>query len=1431
MNYIDYIQRDSKKNIPHFVWDGLFFVSLRKTNLTPNKMKRIQTWLLGALVSLIGTAYAHAAAEDFSGKTLSSGAIAATLETGKWYFLYNEKTGTYAKEGDGYALGVTDVAPNGLDAEANAGYLVQLEPASEEGRYYIKSGLGHYYRNVTTAKNNGTEDTIRANSKYAIAAFGSEGHWYLQSNGLYYLQSKSGNLVGASGKGTAGGDRDWTFVEVVMKSTADLTGEDYVNYVLAKGGLVRFSNRRMPGRNLACTKTAVLGAASTLDDLSQVWILGRSGDAYTLRNGGTGLFLEGDDNFRVPASAPKPIYIQMSPNNSNGSSYVNLSGSSDFGGKSCLNLNGDGSTLYEWYCEGDQGSDWTISLVDNFTLQEVEDNLLANSRFREPVAGKYYRICNIAYDLYVNEDFSANALGCEPANDEKLSQYWTLVPTGVQGQFHLKNMCTERLVTRQNGSLSTTYKTQSGAPAAGFTLTRTDDVTDMKYFIIDNGSVGLHCDAGRNVVGWYSQGIPASTWGFEEVTLTDEFIEEGRASLGNYTTLKANITKYKAALANLFEDAACTRLKAAIQALSDEQLAQDADYLTLNADMQAMVLKVKNDSWQVCTGDDGYSRGFEKFFRVRDDYKVYSHFQKMSSNQYCGMSNCFGKLSGPTGITGKSGDIIYIYVDQEPSADCTLQVEVIGDSDSPGDHQTGATTTLHQGLNAILLGDRSTIYIFYQLEDPEKFLADYPDMKIHIEGGEVQGYWDATRGMTNADWRLLRERLLDKSEVLNLKTERLVFAMNNRLVQDAVGPANEMEGLMRVWNTLLQNEEDLMGFQEDMKGRFNNVWNCFSMNHSYMYATSFGTYYSDGTLPTVMNYKSMTETGGGATWGPSHEMGHNHQNSICAVGTMEVSNNLFSNVNVFLHGVSTSRGEALANTFAEFAKGTPWVSRNIWAQTQMYYQLYLYYHVLGNKPDFYPTLFRMLRKDPIEKGPWDGSLSTDSDGDGVTDIVGGFRSSGKDDYLKMARMMCDAAGEDLSELFEAYGMFVPVSDYWIGDYSNYWMTTTQEDIDEAKAYMRRYPKARSIVFIEDRIKPSPSIQGGVLEGKPASETRVAISNEGCNLIGANGDVGQYGDYTKEYVTTGYYYTSSYSQGTNSYRVEGSGAVGFKVYDNAGNLVYLSNRKTITFPKEVQQKVADGFTIVACEPNGYEVLVPNAPALYRGEMTVYYEGSDTPHTVYYYGTGSAGKSAVSPLPANSVAYILPGQSAKKQPTAELLQQANVVAPDGVAAQFVMDGDKPCFIPDGFQASSLSFSKDGVGYQALCLPFDVWEGFEGTLDGANLVPEIETVTAGSPVVVNGPFSATLTDVTVNAGRFGLADSGYVLDATGKSVVYAEGISPFTYIFDGPMDIETAIRTCTSSAGEDDREELYDLSGRRVARAGKGGIYLMRGKKIVK
>ena len=72
-------------------------------------------------------------------------------------------------------------------------------------------------------------------------------------------------------------------------------------------------------------------------------------------------------------------------------------------------------------------------------------------------------------------------------------------------------------------------------------------------------------------------------------------------------------------------------------------------------------------------------------------------------------------------------------------------------------------------------------------------------MKIHIDGGELQGYFDLTRGMTNEDWMLLREKLLDKNNIINLKGERVVHVMRNDLVQQAVAESNnEMEGLVRV---------------------------------------------------------------------------------------------------------------------------------------------------------------------------------------------------------------------------------------------------------------------------------------------------------------------------------------------------------------------------------------------------------------------------------------------------------------------------------------------------------------------------------------------------------------------------------------------------------------------------------------------------------
>ena len=1195
-----------------------------------------------------------------------------------------------------------------------------------------------------------------------------------------------------------------------------LDGVDYVNYFLNKGGLVRITNRRSSNVNLTDDGSKTLGVRANVDNLQQVWILDKQGAGYSLRNASTGRFLSSNDNYRSPSASPQTLYVQYSPNNtSEKTSFINISEKSDFSGTSCLNLNGDGVNLYKWSYQGDQGSDWSISAVDNFSLEQVQADLLAKSPYKAPEVGKYYRIRNMGYDTYMNEDFGNNTLNCEAKSEDKLSQYWTLVAAS-SGKYHLQNLCTRRYITRQSGTLSTQYKTQTSKPSVGFALTRTSDATNLLYYVVDNGNVALHCDAQSAVVGWYTNNIPGSTWGFEEVELTDEFIENGRSGLVAYTELKSKLSAYKAALGRLFKDGACTELADDIQELSDEALAENADFNSLNADMQAMILKVKNNSWETCIGSDGYSRDFEKFFRIRDDYQVYSHYQKMSGNAYCGMSNYFGKLSGPTGICGNAGDIIYLYVDKDPNSNCTLQVEVVADSESPGDHQTGSVTTLRKGLNAIILSNKSTIYIFYQLNDPEKYLANYSDMKIHIEGGQVQGYWDATRGMTNDDWNLLREKMLNKSNILNLKSKRLVFVMNNSLVQEAISADNNMEGLMRIWNTMLQNEEDLMGFQEKVEGRFNNIWNCFSINHSYMYATTYGTYYENSTLSTVMSYKALTETGGGALWCPSHEMGHNHQACINGVGSTETSNNLFSNVNVYLHGVSTSRGDAAETCFADFAADKSWVQRGTWAQARFYYQLYLYYHATGRNTNFYPKLFTLLRQNPINKGSWDDSLTADSDGDGTIDVKGGYKSYGKNDYLHIAKMMCDAAGEDLSEFFEAYGMFIPVSNFFVDDYSKYWVTTTQADIDAAKAYMQRYPKAGNIIFIEDRIKQSPSIADGPLEGKPKSAYRVAISDEDCNQIGKHGDVGQYSDYVDDYVTDGYYYTTATSSGITTYRILGTGAVGFKIYDNNGNLIYLSNKKNFTVPSATQKKMKEGFSIYAAEGNGYDVLVSYGPSMYRGEMIAYYAGNSKPHTLYYYGTGTSGKSNIGVLPPNSLVYITPDQTEKKQPTAELLQKANVVSAEGEAQMLEIDGDKPFFIPTDFNAKQVTFTKEGTGYQALRLPFDT----TGTGE--------ETISAGEPVTIEGKAEINANGVTVKAGIYAETESGYILAPDGKSVVYAENISPFTYVWDEPNSIDEVKNERVNIEGF--ASGIYDFGGRRLVSQPKKGIYIVDGKKVI-
>ncbi len=961
---------------------------------------------------------------------------------------------------------------------------------------------------------------------------------------------------------------------LTLVGTMTISAEDFAT------GLVRLKNKRTSNACLTTTESGkAVGATRNVNQISQVWVLLKDGSGYTLRSANTGEFLQPE--FNTPAAGKATLYIQKSPNNTGTQQYVNISSKSDFSGQSCLNLNGDGKGIYKWSYAGDAGSDWLIETVDNFDLEEIRQKLMAMYPYASELSeGKYYRIISYYGRALVDVEEQGGDVKTQPIDANDIAQYWTLAKDG--GNWKFQNVLTQRYIQRQT-TTSAPYHTTTPENIEQFNLN-----VSFTAKLLDSGgwdyywtiaapgdSRGFH-DAegqGHNMVLW-STSAGASVWQFEECEVSQEAIDAARKDFEEYGEIQAAFAELQkqqsvlqSAIDSLFEDKACTILKEDIAALSDDELALNNTFSALTDDMKAMVLKVKNNTWQSYTNGD-YTADYERFFRIAD-YKVYSNYITMANANNFTMSNYFGRLSGPTGIVANKGEVIYVYVDANPNVKCDLLLEAVSTTGVAGNHPTGAQTPLKAGLNLFQFMDQKMLYILHQVKDgttgDAMRLELYPDIKVHIEGGTLNGYWDATRGMTNADWKLLQKELLKASPFLNLKTNHLVFQMDANLVKQA--EPNEMEGLMRVWDKIVENEDRFMGV-EDFEGKYNNIWNAFSGASSYMHASTYGTWYTESTISSIMNYKNMTN-GGGNLWGPSHEIGHNHQASINVIGTTESSNNLFSNINTFESGILNSRRYYPHKNFEYMVDGTPWLERNIWMTTGMFFQLYLYFHVQGHDPNFYPNLFRQMRKNPINK--WSGPGGT------------GATSYGKDDYLHLAKMICDVAQADLSEFFEAYGMFIPVTKLEVGDYSNYTVTTTKSHISSAKRYMQKYEKKLgNIMFIDDRIIKKEAVADNIFGCEPASDGYKRANEEYPYLMSSATSSyvgGDYESFTEDAVpvTDDWYKLSATGktitfQGTKNY-------AGHKFYDASGNLIWATNKRSVSLPQCVLDLGVENVTIM------------------------------------------------------------------------------------------------------------------------------------------------------------------------------------------------------------------------------------------------------------
>ena len=789
-------------------------------------------------------------------------------------------------------------------------------------------------------------------------------------------------------------------------------------------------------------------------------------------------------------------------------------------------------------------------------------------------SGKYYRLHNFSYTSLSMDGYGSVVSGVANA-DDNYAQVWQFTKSG--SAYTIKNALTGEYI-QNNTANSTQFKTGSSANA--FTLS-TGTYYDDTYFLF---SPYLHCAATQSykVVYWWDHYSEPSRWFLEEVTMTEEDFEK----IAEAQSAVNNASSYTSSLSTFFSDYACTVLRSQYAGMTDDQLRSAMS--SLPSALQEMAVRVKNDTWNA---DATWNR-YEKDFRIHA-YDIFSNCRLWSSITNIGP---FAHLFHPTGIQAQAGDVIYIFVDSDvKDSSATLEVELV-----KGIDRTGTTMTLQRGCNALYVSSECELFISYLLNDVDKSCNDYPDIKVHIEGGTCNGCFDMRgHGHTNADWEWMKQNMFSgtylhvkgNSTMLNTYRERVVDPSNSQNV----------EGIMNIFDYVFDNLESLAGCDKwKQTGRYKMMVNNFdsSSGNPYWSAGAYGYAQPGIYYNGIFNFNNLTNVGtdGGSIWVIEHELGHGHQTPINTAGMTESSNNSLAQCVNFLTTTSargqelfattrSSRGAGVDGLINHFnnCDGYSWIDysgnrssangySDLWISNKMFFQLWLYFDYMGHYVregetsnsgfDFMSDLYDALRADPVVK-------SRDSSNP----------AAATDDYLKVAKYAAQITQTDLSEFFEAWGFWktaptvsvendLPDAYTWYyGDYGNFYVQTSEAYVETIRSAMQQYAKkGGNIMFLDDRCKGS---------------TLATYNNATPESFG---ETGYYETYDAK-ITQAYEFTIS---GTTVTLTGGQGAVGFKVYDANGNLVAISNTLSFTVNSAVAAGLKDGtYTIVAAQGDGVD----------------------------------------------------------------------------------------------------------------------------------------------------------------------------------------------------------------------------------------------------
>lgn len=763
-----------------------------------------------------------------------------------------------------------------------------------------------------------------------------------------------------------------------------------------------------------------------------------------------------------------------------------------------------------------------------------------SAAYTVPQSGKVYRIHNSKNAKVIGEDGIARELVSVDAAADDFTQLWLLKESG--SGFLVQNAYSGQYLQPCAQQSTQVYPTDTVK-----NVMYIKKVSGTAYSIGQTTGAYLHLDGSNNIVRWWDASNAASQWHFEEVSVSTEtvslqqaafkaFYEEYQAKLA----LMDHVDEYNAALPTFFTDLTCTELLPAYAAMGDDELR--AAMNTLPATLQDMAVKIKNAAW-------GHR---EEEFRIRK-YKAYSDadywYEKLYTKKLC-------RINNPTGVYGNAGDVLYVFVGTDTPEGATLRAEIIS-----GTGVQGESTVLKKGLNMIpVKKNNSNLFIQYvgtTSLDSDVLITDYPELKIHVEQGVVNGYWDIAEH-DDADWVDMKANLFT-SDVVQVKGERMLFHMSRKYITECC--PTTITDAIGWWDDMSRWQQDMLGIEDVRLSKFNNLGCAISLSSGYQSATHYRTQYAEDYINNLLPYEKMMSNADNC-WGPAHENGHVYQAAIQSVGTSEVTNNFFSNLTLFKLGRYTSRGSNNDEIFNDYSKHTPYILRDGATTMRLFWQLYLYFHEVKGDSTFYPRVFQAMRATPFKA----------RDPQYYANYV-----YGNEDLLIFAKVCCDVAQMDLSEFFRFWGYLEITDKQHIGDYGDFYLTTRQSDVNEFLAHAAQYPKAPSIIFVEDRVKAEARTDGG--EGNK-------LHHGNAVRVGEAGDVGHYTDFADTTVKAeGYLYEKN---GTRITISRGTGALGFKVYAKADSaLLYGSNRLTFTLPAEASQQE---ILIMAAQADGTDVEV-------------------------------------------------------------------------------------------------------------------------------------------------------------------------------------------------------------------------------------------------